>query len=277
MTHEQHLRDLHAAALITHTDRITDGASAAAVLRSLPPQAAGPDRPKTVCLCGSTRFWAELAEANLRETAAGHIVLAPGCDMKQAHPLWADAQRADELKQQLDELHRWKIRACDEVLVVNPGGYIGDSTRAEIAYAHNLGRPIRYTDPLGYAVVLTRPGLSPVRIGPYEKEHQAEQIATGLCGQLHNTQHVEGTVIDVGDYRPELEHLDPRVPAEPYALAEAMDDDRGGDGTGCNLPDLHARLVAQEGPTRAYEVWGQACKAYDVLHNDPGETTASEA
>lgn len=81
--------------------------------------------------------------------------------MKQAHPLWADAQRAEELKQQLDELHRWKIRACDEVLVVNSGGYIGDSTRAEIAYAHALGRPIRYTDTLGHAVVLTRPGLSP--------------------------------------------------------------------------------------------------------------------
>ncbi|MCX4826096.1 hypothetical protein OG883_41235 [Streptomyces sp. NBC_01142] len=82
---EQRLRELHAAALEAHTDRITDGASAAAVLRSLPPQAAGPNRPKTVCLCGSTRFWAELAEANLRETAAGHMVLAPGCDMK--HPL----------------------------------------------------------------------------------------------------------------------------------------------------------------------------------------------
>ncbi|NUK54949.1 hypothetical protein HRW14_32805 [Streptomyces lunaelactis] len=274
---EQRQRELHATALETHTDDITDGATAAAAMRFPPPQATGPDRPKTVCLCGSTRFWAELAEANLRETAAGHMVLAPGCDMKKPHPLWADAQRADELKQQLDELHRWKIRASDEVLVVNPGGYIGDSTRAEIAYAYNLGRPIRYTDPLGHSVVLTRPGFSPIRIGPYEKEHQAEEVAAGLRGQLHNTQHVEGTVIDVGDYRPELEHLDPRVPAEPYALAEAMDDDQGGDGTGCNFPDLYARLVAQEGPTRAYEVWGQACTAYDVLHSDPGETTASEA
>ncbi|MEV5899421.1 hypothetical protein [Streptomyces sp. NPDC052127] len=28
-----------------------------------------------------------------------------------------------------------------------PGGYIGDSTRREIAYAHSLGKPIRYTHP----------------------------------------------------------------------------------------------------------------------------------
>lgn len=118
MTDEQQLREKHAAALITRTDEITDGATAAAVLRSLPVQHPS-GRPTVVCLCGSTRFWDELAETNLRETAAGRIVLAPGCDMKKPHPLWSDPQRAEELKQQLDDLHRWKIRAADEVLVVN--------------------------------------------------------------------------------------------------------------------------------------------------------------
>ncbi|MFF3967927.1 hypothetical protein ACFYZI_41025 [Streptomyces griseorubiginosus] len=105
-------------------------------------------RPPIVALCGSTRFWDQLAEANLDETAAGRIVLAPGCNMKQPHPLWEDPDRADQLKQQLDELHRRKIDLADEVLIVNPGGYIGDSTRSEIAYARSLGKPIRYTHPL---------------------------------------------------------------------------------------------------------------------------------
>ncbi|MDQ0847739.1 hypothetical protein QFZ68_007502 [Streptomyces sp. V1I6] len=268
MTYEQQLRDKHAAALITRTDEITDGATAAAVLRSLPVQHPS-GRPTVVCLCGSTRFWDELAETNLRETAAGRIVLAPGCDMKKPHPLWSDPQRAEELKQQLDDLHRWKIRAADEVLVVNPGGYIGDSTRAEIRFARELGRPIRYTDPLGYAVVLTRPGLDPIRLGPYEKEHQAEQMADGLRGQTYNTQHVAGTVIDVGDYRPELDHLAPRVDADPCALAEAMDDDQGGDGTGRNFPDLYTRLVAQEGHDCAAKLWSTACQAYDYLRHGP--------
>ncbi|MEU9663523.1 hypothetical protein [Streptomyces chartreusis] len=101
--------------------------------------------PKIVVLCGSTRHWDALAEANLYETAAGRIVLAPGCNMKQAHPLWEDLARADRLKRQLAELHRRKIDLADEVLVVNPGGYIGDSTRSEIDYARSLGKPIRYT------------------------------------------------------------------------------------------------------------------------------------
>jgi hypothetical protein len=35
-------------------------------------------RPKIVVLCGSTRYWQELAEANLYETAAGRIDLPPG-------------------------------------------------------------------------------------------------------------------------------------------------------------------------------------------------------
>lgn len=45
----------------------------------------------------------------------------------------------------LDTLHLQKIDLADEVLVVNPGGYIGDSTRREINYALSHGKPVRYT------------------------------------------------------------------------------------------------------------------------------------
>lgn len=39
-------------------------------------------RPEIVCLCGSTRFYAEFAAQNLRLTLAGAIVLSIGCDTK---------------------------------------------------------------------------------------------------------------------------------------------------------------------------------------------------
>ncbi|UYQ63159.1 hypothetical protein [Streptomyces peucetius] len=55
----------------------------------------------------------------------------------------------------------------------------------------------------------------------------------------------------VGDSRPELDHLAPRVDVDPYALADVMDDDSGSDGTGRNFPDLCARLAAQTGHDRA--------------------------
>lgn len=105
-----------------------------------------PQRPTIVVLCGSTTYWNEIAEANLYETAAGRIVLAPGCDLKRPHPRWADPQQADRLKTVLDTLHLQKIDMADEVLVVNPGGYIGASTAREIDYARSLGKPIRYTE-----------------------------------------------------------------------------------------------------------------------------------
>ena len=101
--------------------------------------------PHIVVICGSTRFMDDMQEANLQETAAGHIVLAPGVNMKEPHSLWADQLDAERLKGALDQLHRAKIRLADEVLVV--GDCIGDSTRSEIRYADSLALPIRYTHP----------------------------------------------------------------------------------------------------------------------------------
>ncbi|MFE6977135.1 hypothetical protein [Streptomyces sp. NPDC057682] len=101
--------------------------------------------PHIVAICGSTRFMDEMAEADLRETMAGRIVVKPGCDLKSPHDLWSDPVEAEALKVRLDELHRSKILLADEVLVV--GDYIGDSTRAEVAYARSLGRPVRFTHP----------------------------------------------------------------------------------------------------------------------------------
>jgi hypothetical protein len=102
-------------------------------------------RPPITALCGSTRFMAEMADADRDLTWAGHIVVRPGCDMKTPHPLWSDPAAAEAGKARLDELHRAKIRLADSVLVV--GDYIGDSTRAEIAYARSLGKPVRFTHP----------------------------------------------------------------------------------------------------------------------------------
>ncbi|MEU9646137.1 hypothetical protein [Streptomyces sp. NPDC048188] len=101
--------------------------------------------PHIVVICGSTRFMTEMNEADLRETKAGKIVVKPGIDMKAPHELSSDPAAAEALKARLGALHRAKIRLADEVLVV--GDYIGDSTRAEIAYARSLGKPLQFTHP----------------------------------------------------------------------------------------------------------------------------------
>lgn len=101
--------------------------------------------PRIIAICGSTRFMAQMAEADVRETEAGRVVVKPGCDLKSPNPLWSDPVEAEALKARLDALHRSKILLADEVLVV--GDYIGDSTRAEIDYARSLGKPVRFTHP----------------------------------------------------------------------------------------------------------------------------------
>ncbi|KUJ66865.1 hypothetical protein ACZ90_32415, partial [Streptomyces albus subsp. albus] len=49
--------------------------------------------PVVVAICGSMRFMAEMTEAEVQESAAGRIVVRPGCDLKQPHPLWAAPAR----------------------------------------------------------------------------------------------------------------------------------------------------------------------------------------
>jgi hypothetical protein len=101
-------------------------------------------RPRVICLCGSMRFEPEIQEAAREESVAGHIVVLPLCNMKQPHPLWNDETDAERIKVALDGLHKAKIDLADEVVVVAPGGYVGDSTRSEIAYAEAHGKPVRY-------------------------------------------------------------------------------------------------------------------------------------
>ena len=97
-----------------------------------------PDRPEIVCICGSVRFADEMRAANRDLTLAGVIVLAPS---------EADVVITPEQKTVLDALHLRKIDLADRVLIVNPGGYIGESTSREIAYARSIGTPVAFTDP----------------------------------------------------------------------------------------------------------------------------------
>jgi len=100
-----------------------------------------PDRPEIVCVCGSTRFANEMRAANRDLTYAGVIVLAPSEAGEVAGPI------TDDQKTALDALHRRKIDLADRVLVVNPGGYIGESTSGEIEYARVTGKPVSFTNP----------------------------------------------------------------------------------------------------------------------------------
>lgn len=94
-----------------------------------------------MCLCGSLRFAEELRTASHALTLAGAIVVAP------VEPAQGGAPITDEQRTALDRLHLAKIDLADRVVVVDPGGYLGDSARREIRHALRTGKPVEYTEP----------------------------------------------------------------------------------------------------------------------------------
>lgn len=78
---------------------------------------------------------------------AGAIVVAPSACLHDDDQE-ANESITDEQKTALGALHLRKIDLADRVLVVNPGGYLGESTSREIAYARAAGKPISFTDPV---------------------------------------------------------------------------------------------------------------------------------
>jgi hypothetical protein len=132
------------ARLTAAYDRIASQSDALTRRAETPSPGDGPAEPEIVCLCGSTRFKQAFIEANFRETMAGNIVLTVGWFSHADGHVYALTQ---EEKAKLDELHLRKIDLCHRVFVVNVGGYVGDSTRREIAYALASGKRVDYLTP----------------------------------------------------------------------------------------------------------------------------------
>ncbi len=105
--------------------------------------------PTIVCLCGSTRFWREFQRQSLAETLAGKIVLSIGAASGTDDEHFGNLPRDEyeRVKAMLDEFHLRKIDLADEVLILNVGGYIGDSTRRELEYALGRRKCVRFLEP----------------------------------------------------------------------------------------------------------------------------------
>lgn len=93
-----------------------------------------------ITLCGSTRFGDAFRDWNLILTLAGHIVYSVAGFGHEGDVF------AEEDKQRLDLIHLEKISQSDAVVVLNVGGYYGDSTRREIEYTRMLDKDIYWLE-----------------------------------------------------------------------------------------------------------------------------------
>lgn len=97
---------------------------------------------KVICLCGSTRFKNEFEDANKKLTLSGNIVISVGVFGHADDICITENQKA-----MLDKIHLKKIDMSDAIFVINKGGYIGNSTKSEIAYAERMGKEVFYLEP----------------------------------------------------------------------------------------------------------------------------------
>ena len=104
---------------------------------------------KVVTLCGSTRFREQFMQVQKDLTLQGNIVISVGLYGHAGDSeVWEnmDEGTLTKTKEMLDDMHKRKIDMADEIFVVNVGGYIGDSTKSEIKYAHENGKVVRYLE-----------------------------------------------------------------------------------------------------------------------------------
>lgn len=95
-----------------------------------------------ITLCGSTRFKEQFLEAQKRLTLEGNIVISVGLFGHSGdEEVWTPGT-----KEILDNMHKRKIDMADAIYVINPGGYIGESTRSEIEYAKANGKKVLYLE-----------------------------------------------------------------------------------------------------------------------------------
>lgn len=111
--------------------------------------AAGVVRTKVYTLCGSSRFPEAFHLVNAHLSMMGHVVISLGLFGHADQPtgakfLTSDGDEKTDEKRNLDQLHFRKIDLSDAIFVINVGGYVGSSTKREVAYAQSLGKKVEY-------------------------------------------------------------------------------------------------------------------------------------
>lgn len=94
-----------------------------------------------ITLCGSIKFKDEFLKVQEKLVLEKNIVFTPN--------FFSNISKEEislETKKMLDKMHKQKIDMSDEIYVINPGGYIGESTRSEIEYAKSKGKKITYLE-----------------------------------------------------------------------------------------------------------------------------------
>lgn len=93
-----------------------------------------------ITLCGSTRFKDDFMRVQKELTLKGYIVLSVGVFGHSGD----NEVLSEGVKEMLDDIHKRKIDMASAIYIINPNGYIGESTKSEIEYAKTHNKEIYY-------------------------------------------------------------------------------------------------------------------------------------
>ena len=92
--------------------------------------------PEIVTLCGSMRrAGTRIMEVAAEQTLKGRVVLAPFATKPQGQT------ETEELLDDLNDLHRWKMAVASRVIFVTVGKYMGVSTSSELEWCIQHSKP----------------------------------------------------------------------------------------------------------------------------------------
>lgn len=93
----------------------------------------------TICICSSLRFRTAIEAVSHALEALSLAHRVPMMDLPKD-------QETPEMIPTFVREHFRKIDASDAILVVNPGGYIGNSVKVEIGYAQGAGKRVYFLE-----------------------------------------------------------------------------------------------------------------------------------
>lgn len=94
---------------------------------------------KIITVCGSSKFKEGIMKTSIQMELSGNVLLVPIFPIKEE----GNDFNEKDLKV-LGDMHKERIKLSDAILVVNIDGYIGESTKNEIAFAKSLNKEIIY-------------------------------------------------------------------------------------------------------------------------------------
>ena len=98
---------------------------------------------KSVCICGSFRFYEEMVQLRNALQAQGVLCRWPLPGPRRA----PNAMTADEARDAITH-HLERIDQADWIFVFNKGGYVGNSVVMEIGYAYAQRKPVYVLVPI---------------------------------------------------------------------------------------------------------------------------------